>query len=244
MYKQVIQAILMFGVSLSLVAEPIPDGETLIKQIDQTRVTSDQVKVVTEITLIKNDQIESTKLFEVWVSTERRSLAVFKTAKEKGQKVLMLGDDFWMLMPKSKRPIRITPMQKLLGEASTGDIASLRWSEDYRVNSTESHQGSDCLNCWLLELESKRKGISYDRVELFVDKQSLVPKIANLYLKSGKLAKVAKFVMGEKLVEEMILVDGLQNNQVTKVKYLEIKDTDIPDKFFNPTYLQRNPDKI
>ena len=41
---------------------------------------------------------------------------------EKGQKVLMLGDDFWLLMPDSQRPLRITPMQKLLGDASTGDI--------------------------------------------------------------------------------------------------------------------------
>jgi len=42
--------------------------------------------------------------------------------------VLMLGDDFWLLMPSSQRPLRITPMQKLLGDASTGDIATLSWA--------------------------------------------------------------------------------------------------------------------
>jgi hypothetical protein len=50
---------------------------------------------------------------------------------ERGQKLLMQGDDFWLMMPASQRPLRITPMQKLLGEASTGDIATMTWGEDY-----------------------------------------------------------------------------------------------------------------
>lgn len=32
----------------------------------------------------------------------------------------MLGDNYWLLMPKSRRPIRITPMQKLLGKRRWG----------------------------------------------------------------------------------------------------------------------------
>jgi hypothetical protein len=43
----------------------------------------------------------------------------------------MLGDDFWLLLPGSQRPLRITPSQKLLGDASTGDIATMRWADDY-----------------------------------------------------------------------------------------------------------------
>ena len=42
-----------------------------------------------------------------------------------------ISDDFWLLMPGTQRPMRITPSQKLLGDASTGDIATLSWSEDY-----------------------------------------------------------------------------------------------------------------
>jgi hypothetical protein len=30
----------------------------------------------------------------------------------------MLGDDFWLLLPGSQRALRITPSQKLLGDAS------------------------------------------------------------------------------------------------------------------------------
>ena len=62
---------------------------------------------------------------------QRQSLVLMQSPAEKGQKVLMLGDDFWLLMPESQRPLRITPMQKLLGAASTGDIASMSWADDY-----------------------------------------------------------------------------------------------------------------
>jgi hypothetical protein len=34
----------------------------------------------------------------------------------------MLGDDCWLILPKSQRPVRITATQRLLGEASVGDI--------------------------------------------------------------------------------------------------------------------------
>jgi len=55
----------------------------------------------------------------------KETSVIFKSAVEAGQKMLMLQDNYWLQMPKSRRPIRITPMQKLLGEASVGDISTL-----------------------------------------------------------------------------------------------------------------------
>ena len=60
-----------------------------------------------------------------FVQRDHQSLVLMRSPAEAGQKVLMLGDDFWLLMPGSQRPLRITPAQKLLGDASTGDIATL-----------------------------------------------------------------------------------------------------------------------
>jgi hypothetical protein len=54
----------------------------------------------------------------VFVQDQHRSLVLMRSPAEQGQKVLMLGDDFWLLMPGSQRALRITPMQKLLGDAS------------------------------------------------------------------------------------------------------------------------------
>lgn len=241
MFKKMIGFI--FLVPLAALAQPT--GEELLKAMDDLRVGSDQVRVLTEVTLIKNQKKDATKLYEVLVSTDARTLAIFRTKKEKGQKVLMLGDDFWLLMPKSKRPIRITPMQKLLGEASTGDIASLRWSEDYQVQSMKKLD-TESGSFWELELAGKRKALSYQKVLLRLSIDTYWPVSADLYLSSGKLAKTASYqvevVEGQPRMQSMTLIDGIQTNQQTLVKYLETEPTNIPDKFFNPTYLQRNPE--
>ena len=35
----------------------------------------------------------------------------------------MLGDDMWVYLPDTSRPIRITPLERLSGDASNGDVA-------------------------------------------------------------------------------------------------------------------------
>jgi hypothetical protein len=156
----------------------------------------------------------------------------------------MLDDAFWMLMPGTHRPIRITPMQKLLGEASTGDVTTLTWSEDYTgklVN--ENYKGEYCaVACKQLELTSARKGTSYQRIELWLDKND-VPLYARLFLKSGRLAKEARYrlgtLVGKKRITAMTLFDSINTSKRTEIEYLSMKSADIPDKFYNPTFLLR-----
>ena len=90
------------------------------------------MQVDTQISVFNTDGIpDKERRYTVFAQAEHQSLVLMQSPAEKGQKVLMLGDDFWLLMPGSQRPLRITPMQKLLGDASTGDIATMSWADDY-----------------------------------------------------------------------------------------------------------------
>jgi len=155
----------------------------------------------------------------------------------------MLDDKFWMVMPKSRRPIRITPMQKLLGEASTGDIATMTWSEDYDGKMV----GKVVINnipCLKLELHSIRRGTTYARIGLYIAQKGFWPVQADLYVASGKLAKQAYFSLGDvegrRQVNAMTLIDKIRRQRKTVVRYLSITAREIPDKFYNPMYLVRN----
>ena len=154
----------------------------------------------------------------------------------------MLDDKFWIIMPKSRRPIRITPLQKLLGEASTGDIANMTWSEDYEgvVKGQSELNGVRCLE---LDLHSIRKGTTYARIRLWVEEKSYRPVKANLYVESGKLAKEATFSLGEiggrRRVVAMTLIDKIQKNKSTVVRYLAMKEGEVADKLYNPAFLAR-----
>jgi hypothetical protein len=172
------------------------------------------------------------------VTDQRRSLAVYVSEREAGQKVLMIDDKFWLFLPSSKRAMRITAMQKLMGEASVGDVASLSWSEDYEVISR--NQDDTLLK---LELVAARKGLSYSKVDLWLKPDSYHPVKADFYLKSGKLAKQATFELtlidDQWRVQSLSLQDRVQKDQRTKIVYEDITPVEMKQKWFTPQFLLR-----
>ena len=224
-----------------------PDVALMLKKADDYRLDNDASKVVSLVTLYESGEQTKTRLYHVYTRPERQSLVVFKSKAEAGQKMLMLGDNYWLLMPKSRRPIRITPMQKLLGEASAGDISTLTWSEDYQgtwVQEESISLDGDLLKTNLLKLKSITKGASYHSIELWLEQGTDFPVKANLYLRSGKLAKEARFIKGKingrLATSAMILLDKIQPNKKTQIEYQSIEPVSLDDKYYNPAYLSRN----
>jgi len=220
----------------------------MLKQADQFRLGQERAKVVSLVSLYKNGELDKTHQYHVYTRPNRESLVVFKSQVEAGQKMLMLGDNYWLVMPKSRRPIRITPMQKLLGEASVGDISTLTWSEDYQgemigTEKVTNSQG-ETIETVKLHLVSVTKGASYFNIDLWLHPKSAFPIKADLYLRSGKLAKQAWFTQGERnaqpAVTAMTLLDKIQPSKKTVIEYQSITEKSLADKYYNPAYLVRN----
>ena len=266
-----------------------PDVASLLQAADRYRQGMGQgsapgtgggganLQVETLVTTVNRDgSVDKERRYTVFVQADHRSLVLMRSPAEAGQKVLMLGDDFWLLLPGSARALRITAMQKLLGDASTGDIATLRWADDYSgtvvgedtcVNgrpvaagaagsasppgplgplgplaTPDTTSGQACLH---LSLQANRKGLSYQRIELWLGKARHEPLAADLYLQSDKLAKQARFVFDKPTapttVTEMVLLDQLGKHQETRVRYLSRQPRTLPESWLNPMSLARNP---
>ena len=229
------------------------DVATLLADADRYRTGSDNLVVETQVSVFGRDgSLDKERRYTVYAQGGHRSLVLMRSPAEAGQKVLMLGDDFWLLMPGSQRPMRITPSQKLLGDASTGDIATLRWAEDYsgnlvgeeRCESVTPTAGA-AQPCLHLSLQAARKGVTYQRIELWIGKRYHEPLRAELYVQSDKLAKQARFFTDRpsqpRLVEEMVLLDQLASHKETRVKYLSRAPKTVPEAWLNPMFLARNP---
>ena len=229
------------------------DAATVLKNADAYRTGgAKQQQVETEVRVLHPDgSLDKERRYTVLTQTDHRSLVLMQSPAEKGQKVLMLGDDFWLLMPSSQRPLRITPLQKLLGDASTGDVATLSWSEDYsgEIQGEERCGEQACLK---LSLQATRKGVSYQRILLWVGKVRHEPLRAELYVQSDKLAKTAEFRYeksekadkadkGPALISEMLLQDALSQRKLTQVRYVARKTREAPEAWFNPMFLARSP---
>jgi hypothetical protein len=224
------------------------DITQILKAADRYRMSADNLQVDTQVTVFNADgSQDKERRYTVFAQSERKSLVLMQSPAEKGQKVLMLADDFWLLMPNTQRPMRITPMQKLLGDASTGDIATMNWAGDYTgtVVGEEACAPDSKATCLHLSLQASRKGVTYQRIELWVGKTRHEPVRADLFVQSDKLAKQARFVMDKAAnpttVSEMVLVDQLSNKKETRIKYLGRKERTVPAEWLNPMFLARNP---
>lgn len=112
--------------------------------------------------------------------------------KEKGRAVLLKGDQMWLLLSTSKRPVKVTPQQRLMGPAAGGDVARTRFREDYAVQ-TLAEETLDGRDCWRLGLVARRPSLSARQVVLWVARDQILPLRAEFRLASGKLARTAVF---------------------------------------------------
>ncbi|MBK8572602.1 MAG: outer membrane lipoprotein-sorting protein [Holophagaceae bacterium] len=112
--------------------------------------------------------------------------------KEKGRAVLLKGDQMWLLLPGTKRPLKVTPQQRLMGPAAGGDVARTRFREDYTVE-TLAEESLDGRASWRLELAARRPALSARKVILWVAKEGTLPLKAEFRLASGKVQRTALF---------------------------------------------------
>lgn len=247
--KNVLSSLLVAGAALvTPPALAAPDVGALLKAADRYRSGATDLQVETLVTVFNRDgSPDKERRYTVFVQAAHQSLVLMRSPAEAGQKVLMLGDDFWLLLPGSQRPLRITPSQKLLGDASTGDIATLSWADDYSGSliGEEACEADHVQRCLHLTLQAARKGLSYQRIELWIGQARHEPVRAELYVQSDKLAKLARFVMDKPLaptqVDEMVLVDQLGSHKETRVRYLARQPRRVPQTWLNPMFLARNP---
>lgn len=239
MYKSLVFAVTMLCTGASQAASV----DEILRKADAFRLPDASAQVETLVQTFKDGQPDKEKRYQVNIRPGGKSLVLFRTPGEIGQKVLMLGDDFWMIMPASARPIRITPMQKLLGEASTGDIASMSWAGDYE-GSVAREIEIDGVPCLELDLSARRKTLSYQRVVLHVAKRDFRPVHADLYAASNRKLKQADFAVevidGRPTVKTMTLRDEVQTNRRTVVTTVSSRPRQFGDELFNPMYLSRS----
>ena len=217
-------------------------AQEIVEKSDAARNLTQPFRMGMRITNFEDAKQKDQGGFEVMVSGRDKALVKFVSGRDKGNYVLMAGDDMWIYIPNTRKPIRITPVQRLMGEASNGDVARTNYSQDYDA-SLLGEETLDGAACWKLELKAKSKGATYHRIIFWVERQTYLPKCADFYLISGKFYKTARFEKFENLgftsrfLTRTVLVDRLRPGRTTLMEYFDVKPADLPDKYFNKNFL-------
>ena len=176
------------------------------------------------------------------------SLAEFiSPPKVKGRKLLMIDRNMWFIKPGLRKPVPISPRQKLMGGASNGDIASTNYAGDYSATLVSEDTVNGEL-CYLLDLTAINKKVTYNRIKYWVSKKRIIGVKAEFFTVSGKMFKSATFEYENSIpvegnpkpfVSRMIITDAVIQENITTMTYSKIRLKHIPDSTFNLNLLVR-----
>lgn len=220
-----------------------PDAQKILALADQYRAGWTSFVLITRITNFKGEKLEEESQYEVF-SQRTKSFVKFLNPRDKGRSLLMLEDDMWIYMPSTSRPIRITPMQRLTGNVSNGDVARTDYAGDYEAALLREEAVNDRL-CYVLELKARRKGATYPKIQYWVAKSDFSPCKAEFFLTSGKNHKTALYdtfseFQGRRLLTRMTIYDKIRKNDRSVMEFLRYAPRDIPEKYFNKNSMATN----
>jgi outer membrane lipoprotein-sorting protein len=213
------------------------DAAKLLGRADAYRGGFDSFVTRVRITNYDAERVVEEAEFEVSIKGEN-SLVRFLSVRSKGQSLLMRGDDMWFFLPAVARPVRITPIQRLLGNVSNGDIARLRLADDYTAT-VEGPGDADGQPATVLDLRARRKGATYQRVRYFVRQSDGRPLRAEYFLTSGKPIKTATFdnlrqMAGKPTLTRVVIHDVAGGGATTTIDVISLTPKQLPDKLFSP----------
>src|ERR1700730_2498031 len=236
---------LLDGSALSAAAATIAnvDAEARLRQSDILRNGSASYVVHIKITNFEGARQDEEHLYAVSQKGPDKTHVEFLSAREKGRYVLVLGDDMWIYLPDTSRPVRITPLERLTGQASNGDVARTNYAYDYDAVYPRSEKVGD-TDCHVLEVTAKRKGSTYHKIEYWLRVEDARPVKAEFYLTSGKHTKSATFDAfreegGRTRLERMPIYDQLAKNSDSVMAYSGFEARELPDSLFHQGRVDR-----
>ena len=223
-------------------------GEAILKKIDENYNAENRRSVSTMI--VKDRRTTRTMQASSWIQGNSKSFSEYLSpAREKGTKMLKLGDELWIYAPSADRIIKIAG--HMLRRSMMGsDISYEDFMEDpeltmiYSVKLTGEEQILK-RNCYVLELTAKEKKVAYHRRKMWVDKERFLPLREERFAKSGKLLKNLTidevFRVGKRWYpKKMTFKDVLQKGQGTVFIIDSIEfNVKIPEHTFSKASLRK-----
>jgi len=166
--------------------------------------------------------------------------------RDEGKIVLLDGRVLWFYDPSSRSSVRISPQQRLIGQASIGEVLTVNLAVDYAGTLTGADDIQDAARrerrCWRLDLKAANDQATYDRVEYWVEQGSFYPIKGKFYSDSGRLLKILYFRnfaqrLGAVRPTEAVIIDAIDASLATTASFGDYARQDIPEAWFQRDFL-------
>lgn len=168
---------------------------------------------------------------------------------ERGKVFLRVDDTFWLYDPGAQRPVAISTQQRLMGDASLGDVTHFDLEENYSAvlegDETIVNSSGESVSGQRLTLRAKSKNVLYPTLRLWVsalhnqsvkDQRQLPVKIECLS-STGRVLKTvyySKFrgFLGKQRPTELNVVDNTAPGRVTRIRFSEFVYKELDDQAY------------
>ena len=226
-----------------------PTAEQLLAAMDKN-LTFEARKTRTVMT-VEGRRTRSYEMVSYGRGEEDAAMEYVSPARDKGTRMLKLGDELWIYLPNVDRVQKISG--HMLREGMMGSDVSyedMLASRELRKRYNAKVTGAADLNgrgCWVLELKAKDDTVTYPKRITYVDKQTYVPVKQELYALSGMLLKtwtmadVKEFANGRKFPTKMTIEDHVKKQSLTRIEFKEIEfNVQFPSEVFSLRWLERH----
>ncbi|MDQ2988780.1 MAG: outer membrane lipoprotein-sorting protein [Pseudomonadota bacterium] len=240
--------------SAACFAQTAPNPQELLAASDAVRNPNKPFSMVTKLTEFRDGKEVGEMSLAIYAKTEanggqyRNLVRFIAPARDANKLMLKSGNDLWFFDPSSKASVRMSPQQRLLGQAANGDVVTVNLAKDYsaKLEGQEEIVDGDRKprHSNKLALAATTPDVTYHRIELWLDAANSRPVKGKFYAESGRLLKTAYYRKYEKQLgterpTETVIIDGLDPKWVTVMRYSDWAWRDIPESWLQRDYLPR-----
>ena len=236
------------------IAQAAADAQAVLAASDEVRNPPKPFSVTVNLLEYRNAKQTDANTLTVYSKADDKSgqyrtlLRFVAPERDAGKLMLKNGNDLWFYDPSSQASIRLSPQQRLLGQASNGDVVTVNLAKDYKAELLGEEDTADgekqTRRAYKLGLSAVSPDVTYHRVEMWVDAATSRPIKARFYAESGHLLKTAYYrkyqpQLGRERPTEVVIIDGLDPSWVTVLRYSDYAWREVPDAWLQRDYLPR-----
>jgi outer membrane lipoprotein-sorting protein len=229
-------------------AQTPPSAESILARTDQNAVSGN--KIILSAMTIHGRRDSRSISSKSWIQGKDKAFTEYLApAREKGIKMLKLGDQLWTYSPDADRTISISGhmlRQSVMGS----DLSYEDMLEDRELQTIYNARvvGEETVlerPCWVLELTSKGEEVAYYSRKVWVDKERFVVLKEEMYAKSNKLLKTLEVksvirIQGRWVQNFLVFKDVLKGGDGTEFKITAIEfEAAIPEYIFSKASLRK-----
>jgi outer membrane lipoprotein-sorting protein len=225
----------LFGLLMLFSVTPVYadfDATAVLKEVDARMAPASYEMYRKLINIEPDGKRKEFVLYTVKKGDDKMVALFLDPPSDKGRATLRLGDNLWLYIPNVGKPIRITSLQSVVGGVfNNSDILQLDFSTEYMASAAD--------------LKARGPTVAYDRLKMWVDKQTRVPLTIEAYAASGLLIKTLHYSdikeFGQGIVRPAVLETDspLYKGYRSVMLFDGIRPREFADEVFTLDYLSR-----